>query len=195
MSASYTEWLKVMSLLVRAWQNVVHWRREWQTSSAFLPWEPHEQHEKKQKDRTLKDESPRLVGVQYTTKEQWRNSSRRNEETEPKQKQCPVVDVSGGENKVWCCKEQYCIGICNVKSRNQGKLELVKQEMARMNVNILGISELKWIRMFQCHSSKYHVWNELPVQVRCTILDAWGWCTGTTQKDGMGREEGGRRRV
>ena len=55
---------------------------------------------KRQKDRTLKDESPRLVGVQYTTKEQWRNSSRRNEETEPKQKQCPVVDVSGGENKV-----------------------------------------------------------------------------------------------
>ena len=42
---------------------------------------------------------------------------------------------------------------------------------------------------------KYHVWNELPVQVRCTILDAWGWCTGTTQRDGMGREEGGGRRV
>ena len=62
------------------------------------------------------------------------DSSRRNEEEEPKGKQCPVVDVSGGESKVRCCKEQYCIGTWNVRSMNQGKLEVVKQEMTRMNI-------------------------------------------------------------
>ena len=79
------------------WQNMVHWRREWQTTSVFLPWEPHEHYEK-QKDRTLKDELPRLVDTWYAMREEWRNSSRRNEEAEPKQKQCPVVDVTGGES-------------------------------------------------------------------------------------------------
>ena len=63
---------------------------------------------------------------------------------EPKQKQYPAVDVTGDRSKVQCCKEQYCIGTWNVRSMNQGKLEVVKQEMARVNVNILGISELKW---------------------------------------------------
>ena len=63
---------------------------------------------------------------------------------EPKQKPYPVVDVSGGESKVQCCKEQYCIGTWNLRSMNQRKLEMVKQEMARVNINILGISELKW---------------------------------------------------
>ena len=67
------------------WQNVVLWRREWQNTSVFLPWEPHEQCEM-QKDRTLKDELPRLVGAQYATGGQWRNTSRKNEEMEPKQK-------------------------------------------------------------------------------------------------------------
>ena len=61
-----------------------------------------------------------------------------------KQKQHPVVDVTGDESKVQCCKEQYCIGTWNVSSINQGKLEMVKQEMARVNINILGIGELKW---------------------------------------------------
>ena len=55
---------------------------------------------KRQKDRTLKDEVPRLVGAQYATGEEWRNNSRKNEEMETKQKQHPVVDVSGDENKV-----------------------------------------------------------------------------------------------
>ena len=63
---------------------------------------------------------------------------------EPKQKQCPLVDVTGYGSKVQCCKEQYCIETWNVRSMNQGILEVVKQEMARVNVNILGISELKW---------------------------------------------------
>ena len=92
---------------------------------------------------TLKDEFPRSVGAQYATGEEWRNTSRKNEEMEPKQKQHSVVDVTSDGNKVQCCKEQYCIRIWNVRSMNQGKVEVVKQEMARVNINILGISELK----------------------------------------------------
>ena len=99
---------------------------------------------KRQKDRTLKDELPRLAGAQHVTGEEWRNNSRKNEEKEAKQKQHPVVDVTGGGNKVQFCKEQYCIGTWNVRSMNAGKLEVVKQEMARVNISILGISELKW---------------------------------------------------
>ena len=102
---------------------------------------------KRQKDRTLKDELPRSVGAQYATGDQWRNNSRKNEETESKQKQHPVVDVTDNGNKVWCCKEQYCTGTWNVRSMNQGKLEVVKQKMARVNLDILGISELKWMEM------------------------------------------------
>ena len=85
---------------------------------------------KRQKDRTLKDELPRSVGAQYATADQWRNNSKKNEEMEPKQKQQPVVEVTGDGNKVRCCKEQYCIGTWNIKSMNQDKLEVVKQEMA-----------------------------------------------------------------
>ena len=81
---------------------------------------------KRQKDRALKDELPRLIDAQYATGVQWRNNSRKNEEMEPKQKQHPVVDVTGDRRKVQCCKEQYCIGTWNVRSRNQGKLEVVK---------------------------------------------------------------------
>ena len=62
---------------------------------------------------------------------------------EPKQKQCLVVDVTGDGSKVRCCKEQYCIGNYNVRSVNQGKLKVVKQQIARMNVGILGITEVK----------------------------------------------------
>ena len=93
---------------------------------------------KRQKDRTLKDELPKLVGVQYATGDQWRNKSRKNEGKEPKQKQHSVVDVTGDRCRVQCCKEQYCIGTWNVRSMNQGKLEVVKQEMAKVNINILG---------------------------------------------------------
>ena len=81
------------------------------------------------------------MGVQYATGEE-RSSFIRNEEAEPKQKHGPAVDVSDGESKVQCCKEQYCIGTWNVKPTNQGKLEVIKQEMASVNINILGISEL-----------------------------------------------------
>ena len=98
---------------------------------------------KRQKDRILKEELPRSVGAQYATGDQWRNNSRKNEGMEPEQKQYPAVDVTGDRSKIRCCKEQYCIGTWNVRSMNQGKLEVVKQEMARVNVDILGISKLK----------------------------------------------------
>ena len=120
-------------------KNVVHWRKEWQTTSVFLPWEPHEHYEKT-KSRTLKDDFPRSGGAQHATRDQWRNNSRKNEEAEPRQKQHPAVDVTGDGSKVRCCKEQYYIGTWNVRSMNQGKLEVVKQEMASVNVDILGIS-------------------------------------------------------
>ena len=99
---------------------------------------------KTQNDRILKEELPRSVGVQYATGDRWRNNSRKNEGTEPKQKQYPVVDVTGDRRNVQCYKEQYSIGTWNVKSMNKGKLEVVKQKMPRVNINLLGISELQW---------------------------------------------------
>ena len=92
---------------------------------------------KRQNDMLQKEELPWLVRVQYATGDQWTNDSRKNEGREPKQKQYPVVDVTGDRSKVRCCKEQYCIGTWNVRSMNQGKLEVVKQEMARVNIDIL----------------------------------------------------------
>ena len=80
----------------------------------------------RQKVRTLKDELPRSVGAQYATGEQWRNNSRKNEEMEPKQRHHPVVDVAVDGCKVQCYKDQHCVGIWNVRSMNQGKLEVVK---------------------------------------------------------------------
>ena len=82
---------------------------------------------------------------------------------EPKQKQYPAVDVIGDRQKVQCSKEQYCIGTWNVRSMNQGKLEMVKQEMVRMKVDILGISELKWTGMGEFSSDDryiYYCWQE-----------------------------------
>ena len=93
----------------------------------------------KRQDRTLKDELPKLVGAQYATGNQWRSNSRKNEGMEPKQQQHPVVDVTGDRSKAQCYKGQYCIATWNVRSMNQGKLDVVKQEMASVNINILGI--------------------------------------------------------
>ena len=120
---------------------------------------------KGKKDKTLKDELPRSLGAQYATGDQWRNNSRKNEGMEPKQKQYPVVDVTGDRSKVWCCKEQYCIGTRNVRSTNQGKLEVVKQEMAGVNLDILGISELKWTGMGRFNSDRplyLLLWARIP---------------------------------
>ena len=113
---------------------------------------------KRQKCMTLKDKLPWPVSAQHATGEEWRNNSRKNEETEPKQKQCSVVDVIGDGSKVQCCKEQYCIGTWNVRSMNQGKLEVVKQEMASVNVGILGISELKWTGMGEFNSDDLYIY-------------------------------------
>ena len=77
---------------------------------------------------------------------------------EPKQTQYPVVDVTGDRSKVQRCKVQYCIGIWNVRSMNQGKLEVVKQEMARVNINIQGISELKWTGMGEFNSDDHYMY-------------------------------------
>ena len=78
---------------------------------------------------------------------------------EPMQKQHPAVDVTGDRSKVRCCKEQYCTGTWNVRSMYQGKLEVVKQEMARVNVDILGISELKWTGMDEFNSDDHYIYS------------------------------------
>ena len=106
----------------------------------------------------LIDELPRSVGAQYATGEEQRNSPRRNEEAEPKQEQRLVVDVSGGETEVRCCIKQYCIGTWNAKFMNHCKLEVVTQEMARMNINILGISELRWTGMSEFNSDDHYIY-------------------------------------
>ena len=113
---------------------------------------------KRQKHRTLKDELLRSVGAQYVTGDQWRNNSRKNEGMEPKQKQHPVVDGTGDRSKVQCCKGHYCIGTWNVRSMNQGKLEVVKQEITRVNIDILGISELKWTGMGEFNSDDHDIY-------------------------------------
>ena len=95
---------------------------------------------KRQNGRIPKEEFLRSLGAQYAIGDQWRNNSRKNEGMEPKQKQYPAMDVTGDRSKDQCCKEQYCIGTWNVRSMNQDNLEVVKQEMASVNVDILGIS-------------------------------------------------------
>ena len=82
---------------------------------------------KRQNDSILKEKLPRSGGAQYATGGQWRNNSRKNEGMEPKQKEYPAVVVTGDRRKVRCCKEQYYIGTWNVRSMNQGKLEVVKR--------------------------------------------------------------------
>ena len=112
---------------------------------------------KTQNDRILIEELARSVRAQHTTGDQWKNNSRKNEGMEPKQKQYPVVDVTGDRSKGQCCKQQYCIGTWNVRSMNQGKLEVVKQERARVHVDILGISELKWTGMGEFNSDHHYI--------------------------------------
>ena len=139
------------------WQNTFHWRREWQTISVFLPWESHEQYEKaKRYDTERWTSQVSRCPICY-----WRrveNNSRKNEEAEPKQKQHAAVDVTSDGSKVPCCKEQYCIGTWNVRSMNQGKLEVVKQAITRVNIDILGISELKWTGMGEFNSDDHCIY-------------------------------------
>ena len=107
---------------------------------------------------TLKYELPKSVGTQYVTGEEHRYSSRKNEGAEPKRKQRPLMDVTGDGSKVRCYKEQYCIRTQNVRSMSQSKLEVVKQEMATVNVDILRIRELKWSRMGKFNSDDHYIY-------------------------------------
>ena len=144
------------------WQNVIHQRRERQTTPVFLSWEPHENHDKAERYDSGRWATPRSEGVQYVTGDEQKaitNSSRKNEVAGPNRKRHSVVDVSSGESKVRCCKEQYYIGTWNVRSMNQGKLDVVKQEMARRNINILAISEIKWTGMGKFNSDDHYIYH------------------------------------
>ena len=146
---------------------------------------------KRQNDRILREELPRSVGAQYATGDHWRNNSRKNEGMEPKQKKYPAVDVTGDRSKVQCCKEQYSIGTWNVRSMNQGKLEVVKQEMARVNVDILGISKLKWTGLGEFNSDDRYIdycrqeslrRNGVAVMVNKRVLNAVLGCNLTNDR-------------
>ena len=113
---------------------------------------------KRQNDKILKEELPRIVGAQYAMGDQWRNNSRKNEEMDPKQKQHPFVDVTGDRSKVRCCEEKYCIGTWSVRPMNQGKLEVVKQEMARVDSDLLGISKLRLTGMGEFNSDDNYIY-------------------------------------
>ena len=137
-------------------------------------------------DRTLKDELHGSVGAQYATGDQWRNNSRKTEWKELKQKQHPVVDVTGdGIKTEWCCKEQYCIRTWNLRSMNERKLEVVKQEMVRVNINILGRSQLKWTGMGEFNSDDHYIYycgqeslrrNGVAIIVNKRVWNAVLWC-------------------
>ena len=112
----------------------------------------------REKERTVKDELPRLVGAQYAVGDQWRHDSRNNEGKQPKKRQHTVVDWTADRRKIQCCREEYCIGTWIVRPMNKGKLEAVKQEMTRVNIEILGISELKWTGIGEFHSDDHHIY-------------------------------------
>ena len=94
------------------------------------------------------------------------------------------MDVTGNGSKVQCCKVQYCVGTWNVRSTNQGKLEVVKQEMARVNIDILGISKLKWTGMGKFNSNDHYFYysgqeslrrNTVAIIVNKSIQNAVLW--------------------
>ena len=131
----------------------------------------------RQKNTTLKDVLPRSAGAQYATGEEWRNNYRNNEEMEPKQKQHPVVDVSDDGSKVQCCKEQYCIGTWNDRFMNQGKLKVLQLEMARVNIDILGISEIKRTGM-----GKFNSMTIISTTVGQNPLEEMAWSSLSTKE-------------
>ena len=108
---------------------------------------------KRQNNRILKEKLLRSLGAQYAMGDQWRNNSRKNEGMEPKQKQYPVVNVTGDRSKIQCCKEQYYIGTWNVR-----QIGVVKQEMARVNIETLGISEIKWTGTGEFNSDEDYIY-------------------------------------
>ena len=98
------------------------------------------------------------ICAQYAAGDEWRDNYKKNEEAETKQKQHTVVGVTGDGSKVQCCKDQNCIGTWNVRSMNQGKLDMIKQAMARVIIDILGISELKWTGMAEFNSDDHYIY-------------------------------------
>ena len=164
------------------WVGKIPWRRKWQPTPMLLPGLFHRVAQSQTQLKQLstaqlilaprtpwivgkskkiwhqKMSSPSLVVVQYATGEEQRESSRKNEEAGQKQKWHPDADVSGGESKVQCCTEQYCIGTWKVRSMNQGELEIVKQEMLRVNINSLGISKLKWTGLCEFNSDGHYIY-------------------------------------
>ena len=114
---------------------------------------------------------------------------------EPKQKEYPAVDVTGDRSKVQSCKEQYYIGTWNIRSMNQGKLEVVKQEMARVNVDILGISKLKWTGIGDFNSDDHYIYycgqeslrrNEVAIIVNKRLQNAVLECNLKKQQNDLG---------
>ena len=136
---------------------------------SILTLRTHEQCEKAKRYYTEKW-TPRLVGAQNMllektiaiTQERMKRLGQKQKNKQTKQnkkkKKHSAVDVTGAGSKAWCCKEQYCIGTWNVRSMNQGKLEVVKQEMTRVNIDILAISELKWTRMGEFNSDDHYIY-------------------------------------
>ena len=113
---------------------------------------------KRQNDRILKEELPRLVGAQYTTRNQWRNNSRKNEGMEPKQKQYPVVDVTGDRSNVRCCKEQILHRNLECQVQESRQIGSSQTGDARVNIYILGIGELKWTGMGEFNSDDHYIY-------------------------------------
>ena len=139
---------------------------------------------KRQKDRMLQDELPRMLGAQYATRKQWRNNPKKNEEMEPSKNNTQLWMKLLME--VWCYKEQYCIGTWNVRSMNQGKLEVIKQKTARVNIDNLGISELKRIGMDKFNSDDLYIYycgqkslrrNEVTIIVNKRVWNAVLGCS------------------
>jgi len=137
------------------WQNMVHLRREWQTS--ILALRSNEQYKKAKRYETERW-TPQAGRYSSATWEEWRNSSRKNEEMSQSENKTQLCMWRGDGGNVWCYKEQYCIGIWNIKSTNQNILEVVKQKMARVNINILGISELKWSGKGKFNSDDHYIY-------------------------------------
>ena len=147
--------LRLSLLLFMLLTYMIHWRREWQTTSIFLPGEPPEQYKTKIYD--TERWTPRSLGAQDAPGNERRNGSRRNEEAEPKGRQHPAVYICG-ESEVWFCKGQHCIGAWNVRSVSQGKLGVVKREMARVSIPIIGIRELTWTGMGDFNSDDHYIY-------------------------------------
>ena len=105
----------------------------------------------------------------------------------PKQKQHSVLNVTGDGSKVQCCKEQYCLGTWNVRSMNQGKLEVIKQEMARVNVNILGIKELRWTEMGEFNLDWLRA-SLVAQTVKCLPTMRETWVQSLGQEDALEKE-------